>query len=241
MIVDIGKVCFYFSKISLPKSKRFPPELELLFFFWELDYRPELSFGDLPGIKRIAEGVQGLKGIRAEPEEAQHLGNPGMREADCPGECPLRPEIPDLHRLRPLPGQEDRVPVSPDGLCPLHPPSFRFKNVVEHIPDEGSLRHRTGEFAKEGGIFCLSFHLNFNPFPHSSQVSSLEQVNPFRQFPPVSHDFASTSFSDATGWEILLSDGRNRAEKKREPLLVFFGRNSKNIFFEPAGNQVAIP
>lgn len=77
------------------------------------------------------------------------MGNPGVGQAYHLGERPLRPKIPALHRLSSLPGQEDRVPVGPDRLYPPHPPAVRLEDVVKNIPDEGSLRHRTGEFKKE--------------------------------------------------------------------------------------------
>ncbi|MEA1928720.1 MAG: hypothetical protein U9N73_10980 [Candidatus Auribacterota bacterium] len=63
---------------------------------WLITKRSELPFGDLPGIERIAEGIQSLPGVRAEPKEAQDLGDACMGEPNRPGERPLRPEIPGL-------------------------------------------------------------------------------------------------------------------------------------------------
>ena len=64
-------------KISYRESKHFP-EPVLLLFLRKHDDRPEFPFGDFPRIKRIAESFQVFPSFRAEPEEAQDLGNPGM-------------------------------------------------------------------------------------------------------------------------------------------------------------------
>ena len=126
-----------------------PPDSLSLLSSRQINERPELPFGDHPGIKRITEGFQIFLSSRTKPKEAQDLGNPSVGEPDRPGERPLRPEFPRLHRLRPLTGQEDRVPVGPDRIYPPHPPPDRLKDVVENVPDKGSLRHRTGELAKK--------------------------------------------------------------------------------------------
>jgi hypothetical protein len=49
-----------------------------LLFLWEIDNRPELPFGNLSGIKGIAEYLQVLLDYRTNPKEAQDLGDPGM-------------------------------------------------------------------------------------------------------------------------------------------------------------------
>jgi hypothetical protein len=49
-----------------------------LLFLREIDDRPELPFGDLPGIKGIAECLQVLLDYKTNPKEAQDLGDPVM-------------------------------------------------------------------------------------------------------------------------------------------------------------------
>jgi len=54
-----------------------------------------------------------------------------MGESDRLGKRSLRPEIPGLNRFRPLPGEENRVPIGPP--WPVFP---RFPPVGEHFQPE---------------------------------------------------------------------------------------------------------
>ena len=81
-----------------------------MIFLREIDDQSELPFRDPPGIKRVAESVQGLTSIWAEAEEAQHLGDPGVGEPDRPGEGTERIASDRSEILSEVEGRSEGVP-----------------------------------------------------------------------------------------------------------------------------------